>query len=206
MSWMIYLHSLLCRFWVFSFFFCYPCSLNVILIIKQCCFFLPSLSLGGKTRAWLNRGYTIQQKSQMSWCGKATSLVLTWTLPIVYALRNTTGKPTGAVWTSSLCQNFVIVNRDRIMWAACPLQAGAATEQQQLHVSRVRQGQREERAEDLDEEEAEGAAGGLPETPGEPATAGTPAFLSDDGQRALSLYLHFCCFFCLLLHRTFIQD
>lgn len=91
------------------------------------------------------------------------------------------------------------------MYVVCPLQAGAATEQQ-LHVSGVRQGQREERAEDLDEEEAEGAAGGLPETAREPAPAGTQAFLSDDSERTSSLHLHLCCFFCLILHRTLNQD
>lgn len=89
------------------------------------------------------------------------------------------------------------------MWAACPLQAGAATEQQ-LHVAGVRQGQREERAEDLDEEEAEGASVRVPETTGEPAATGAPAFLPDDCERTLSLHLHLCCFCCLLLHRTLI--
>lgn len=82
------------------------------------------------------------------------------------------------------------------MWSACPVQAGKATELQPP-VAGVRQGQREERAEDLDEEEAEGATGCLPETPGWPAPAGAPAFLPDDSKRAVSLDLHLCCFFCL---------
>lgn len=83
----------------------------------------------------------------------------------------------------------------------CPLQAGAAAEQQP-HVAGVGQGQREERAEDLDEEEAEGAAGSLPEAPGKPAGARTPAFLSDDGETSLSLHLHLCPFF--PIHRILI--